>query len=94
MTKPPVRSVSVSPSHLPALTLSGVVWSPGFDSKRQSCDECPLLEDCSDAVNSGNFAGCEGVIEDEIWYVQDQPKLVPQMKEGEFDEQARERCFG
>jgi len=94
MTKPAIRSVRVRPSHLPALTLSGVVWSPGFDNKHRSCEDCAMLEVCADAVDAGNFAGCEGVIEDELWHVQDQPKWVPQMKEGEFDEQESERCFG
>lgn len=70
MTNPVIRSVSVSPSHLPALTLSGVVWSSGVHhqhDKHHNCDTCPLLEICADAVNAGNFAGCEGVLESEIW---------------------------
>ena len=62
--------VSVMPSHLPALTLSGVIWSPGFTNKHRSCDDCPLLETCGEAVNSGNYAGCEGALESEIWHVQ------------------------
>ena len=67
MPKPVIRSVSVSPSDLPALTLAGMVWSTGFHHKQRGCDTCPRLEICADAVNAGNFAGCEGVIKVEIY---------------------------
>ena len=61
------KLVSVMPSHLPALTLSGVIWSPGFTNKHRSCDDCSLLETCGEAVDAGNYAGCESALESEIW---------------------------
>ena len=61
------KIVTVAPSCLPALTLSGVIWCPGFTNKHRSCDDCPMLNLCGESVNSGNYAGCEVALESEIW---------------------------
>ena len=69
MTKPDLTLVNVSPSDLPAKTLTGVIWSPVISSKTVKCKSCVLFEICRDAVTAGNFAGCEGMLESEIWHV-------------------------
>ena len=70
MTKPDLTIVDISPSALPARTLAGVVWSPVYRaSGYTSCEACVLFEPCTDAVDAGNFAGCEGVLQSESWHV-------------------------
>ena len=77
MTRPMPRCVSIRPSALPAWTLAGVIWSPGMDGTGVNCTRCALFELCSDAVAGGDFAGCEGVLIDEIYSVPDTSAPVP-----------------
>ena len=62
-----VRMVEVRWSDVPGLTLAGVVWMRPVDGRRRRCEECALRALCAEAVAEGDFAGCERVMEWEIY---------------------------
>jgi len=62
-----MRKVEVRWSDVPVLTLAGVVWMRPVDWRRQGCETCALRVLCAAAVAAGNYAGCERVMEWEMY---------------------------